>query len=113
MTDEPGRLSRREREILRLIVLGLSNREIGRLLMLSENTVKIHVSPYLRENSLYGSHAGSGSGDPDGTGVVTAYRIPGRFCAPIALLTFAFAAVAVSRCGGASHANCRSVRAIR
>lgn len=44
MTDEPGHLSRREREILRLIVLGLSNREIGRLLMLSENTIKIHVA---------------------------------------------------------------------
>ena len=37
-------LSRREREVIRLIAQGLSNRDIGRLLALSEKTIKNHVS---------------------------------------------------------------------
>lgn len=36
-------LSEREREILRLVAEGMSNREIGRRLHLSEETVKSHV----------------------------------------------------------------------
>ena len=41
MTNE---LSPREREIIRLIAQGLSNRDIGRRLVLSEKTIKNHVS---------------------------------------------------------------------
>ena len=40
-------LSGREHEIVRLIAHGLSNREIGRRLMVSEKTVKNHVSHIL------------------------------------------------------------------
>lgn len=36
-------LSTREEEVLRLLSTGLSNREIGRLLFISESTVKTHV----------------------------------------------------------------------
>jgi RNA polymerase sigma factor (sigma-70 family) len=45
--SEPGELSGREHEIVRLITEGLSNREIGRRLGLSEKTVKNHVSHIL------------------------------------------------------------------
>lgn len=44
---ESTALSSREHEIVRLIAEGLSNREIGRLLTLSEKTVKNHVSHIL------------------------------------------------------------------
>jgi two-component system, NarL family, response regulator DegU len=44
---ESNQLSSREFEIVRLIADGLSNREIGRRLMLSEKTVKNHVSHIL------------------------------------------------------------------
>ncbi len=40
----PNQLSPRETEIIRLIAQGLSNRDIGRRLILSEKTVKNHVS---------------------------------------------------------------------
>ena len=43
-TDEPAGLSRREREILRLIARGLSNQEIAAELFLSVRTVERHVS---------------------------------------------------------------------
>ncbi|MDQ2908792.1 MAG: response regulator transcription factor, partial [Candidatus Eremiobacteraeota bacterium] len=42
-----GELSSREFEIVRLIAEGLSNREIGKRLTLSEKTVKNHVSHIL------------------------------------------------------------------
>lgn len=43
---EPGppRLTERQIEVLRLIVRGLSNKEIGRELGLSEKTVKVHIT---------------------------------------------------------------------
>ena len=44
---ESNQLSSRELEIVRLIADGLSNREIGRRLMLSEKTVQNHVSHIL------------------------------------------------------------------
>ncbi|MCS5735679.1 helix-turn-helix transcriptional regulator [Herbiconiux daphne] len=42
-------LSLRERDVLRLVVSGARNREIGRRLSISENTVKFHVSNLLRK----------------------------------------------------------------
>jgi two-component system response regulator DegU len=46
-SSEPSELSSREFEIVRLIADGLSNREIGNRLTLSEKTVKNHVSHIL------------------------------------------------------------------
>ncbi|MEM8922398.1 MAG: response regulator transcription factor [Actinomycetota bacterium] len=46
--DELAGLTTREREVLRLVAQGLSNREIGRELHLSAGTVKNHVSAILR-----------------------------------------------------------------
>ncbi|HMG23297.1 MAG TPA: response regulator transcription factor [Kofleriaceae bacterium] len=43
--DEP--ISPREREVLRLLAAGYSNREIGRALFIAEGTVKNHVSSIL------------------------------------------------------------------
>jgi LuxR family transcriptional regulator, maltose regulon positive regulatory protein len=40
----PGALSEREREILRLIAAGMSNREIADTLVLSVGTVKWHAN---------------------------------------------------------------------
>ena len=42
-----GALTRREREVLALLADGRSNREIARLLHVSEKTVKTHVSSVL------------------------------------------------------------------
>lgn len=46
---EPSRLTRREREIVRLVAHGLSNREIGERLYISETTVKFHVRNSMRK----------------------------------------------------------------
>ena len=40
----PRNLSPRQRDVLKLIVRGLSNKEIARALNLAEGTVKIHVA---------------------------------------------------------------------
>jgi two-component system nitrate/nitrite response regulator NarL len=44
-----GRLSRREKEVLRGLLDNLSNKEIGNLLNISERTVKFHVSNILQK----------------------------------------------------------------
>ncbi len=49
---ELEKLSPREREILRFIARGLSNKEIARALELAESTVKIHVQNMLRKLNL-------------------------------------------------------------
>ena len=43
-SDMPDALSEREVEVLRLVAAGLSNRDIGQHLFISEKTVKTHLS---------------------------------------------------------------------
>ena len=40
----PGRLTPRQREVLALLIEGKSNKEIARLLALSDNTVRVHAA---------------------------------------------------------------------
>jgi len=42
-------LSARQRDVMKLIVRGLSNKEIASILNLAEGTVKIHVAALLRK----------------------------------------------------------------
>jgi DNA-binding NarL/FixJ family response regulator len=50
--DEMAELSARERDVFRLIAVGLSNAEIGQELFISETTVKTHVTRILQKLSL-------------------------------------------------------------
>jgi NarL family two-component system response regulator LiaR len=71
-TSEPvsDELTQREMEVLHLISGGLSNREIARELVLSEKTVKTHVSNILSklhladrtQAAIYALKEGLGSG---------------------------------------------------
>ena len=45
-------LSSRELEVLRFLVKGLSNPEIAKKLLVSESTIKAHVSSILRKLSV-------------------------------------------------------------
>ncbi len=47
--DAAPRLTSREREVLRLLVSGVSNREIGEALQINEATVKAHVGRLMRK----------------------------------------------------------------
>jgi DNA-binding NarL/FixJ family response regulator len=49
---ELARLTDREREVLRLVAVGANNREIARDLVISEGTVKSHISSILSQLSL-------------------------------------------------------------
>jgi DNA-binding NarL/FixJ family response regulator len=44
-----GALTKRQSEVLRCLALGLSNKEIGRRMAISEKTVKAHVTGILRD----------------------------------------------------------------
>ena len=46
-SSDAGEITTREREVLRLLVAGYSNKEIGRALFVAEGTVKNHVSNIL------------------------------------------------------------------
>ena len=48
----PGKLSPREREIIVILAHGASNKEIARVLNLSESTIKIHVQGILRKLNI-------------------------------------------------------------
>jgi len=49
---DPGKLSPREREIIVMLAHGDSNKEIARMLNLSESTIKIHVQGILRKLNI-------------------------------------------------------------
>lgn len=50
----PSKLSAREREIIVMLARGDSNKEIARVLNLSESTIKIHVQGILRKLNIAG-----------------------------------------------------------
>ena len=47
--DPPPELTRRQTDVFGLLALGLSNKEIGRRLAVSEGTVKLHVAALLKK----------------------------------------------------------------
>jgi len=51
-TPDPGRLTEREREVLLLMVRGLSNAAIARALVMGETTAKTHVTRILTKLGL-------------------------------------------------------------
>jgi DNA-binding NarL/FixJ family response regulator len=51
--DESPALTEREREVVRLIAEGLTNREIGQTIFVSESTVKFHVRNVMRKLDVH------------------------------------------------------------
>ena len=51
--DESPALTEREREVVRLIAEGLTNREIGHTIFVSESTVKFHVRNVMRKLDVH------------------------------------------------------------
>jgi len=47
-----GRLTSRQRDVLKLVVVGMSNRDIAATLDIAEATVKVHVAAILRTLGL-------------------------------------------------------------
>lgn len=52
MCLEKFNLSFRESQVLKLIVIGFNNKEIGKALSVSESTVKIHVANILNKMNV-------------------------------------------------------------
>jgi DNA-binding NarL/FixJ family response regulator len=50
--DQLGSITRREREVLRLVARGLTNRRIAEHLVVSEHTIHRHVTNLLRKLDL-------------------------------------------------------------
>ena len=48
-TQAPAHLTDRERQVLHLVAEGLTNREIGKHLFISDKTASVHVSAILRK----------------------------------------------------------------
>jgi DNA-binding NarL/FixJ family response regulator len=48
-SGEARQLTGREREVLRLLARGMSNRDIGKQLFISETTAKFHVGNIMRK----------------------------------------------------------------
>lgn len=59
-SPNPGDLSDREVEVLRLVARGLSNREIAANLVLSEHTVRRHLSNVFRKIGVTSRSAATG-----------------------------------------------------
>ena len=70
-TRSHSELSRREQQLVELICWGLTNKEIGSRLHLSEHTVKNHVHRILRKTST-----------PDRISLIDRYRSQGRTSIP-------------------------------
>jgi DNA-binding NarL/FixJ family response regulator len=46
--DEPVKLTERQRDVLRLLAAGMSNKQICRELDLGEGTIKVHIAAIFR-----------------------------------------------------------------
>ena len=67
--DDEVPLTQRETQVLRHVALGLSNKEIGKSLEISVETVKEHVQNILAEDRRERPHPGRGLGRAQGFGV--------------------------------------------
>ncbi|MNR09134.1 CsgBAC operon transcriptional regulatory protein [compost metagenome] len=70
--DGPHLLTCRQRQVLTLLTAGKSNKEIGRALMISESTVKVHLTAAFRQLGVHSRMAAAaalqqqrGSSQPD------------------------------------------------
>ena len=52
-SDLSRMLTRRQRQVLQQVALGMSNRQIGEVLEIAEQTVKNHLSSAMRKMSLH------------------------------------------------------------
>jgi DNA-binding NarL/FixJ family response regulator len=77
---QPPELTNREKQVLSLVIMGLSNREMAQKLFLSENTVKSHLNTAFRKLGVRSrAEAARLIADPDeglGTGIL-AITAPG------------------------------------
>jgi DNA-binding NarL/FixJ family response regulator len=71
---QPPELTNREKQVLSLVIMGLTNREIAQMLFLSESTVKSHLNTAFRKLGVRSrAEAGRLIADPDeglGTGIL-------------------------------------------
>jgi DNA-binding NarL/FixJ family response regulator len=62
-------LTRREREVLRLLAGGRSNRQIGEQLFMAESTAGVHVGNILSKLGVSGRHAAAAMAHRMGLGI--------------------------------------------